>query len=58
MPKSTYLAEATLHSEKIKPVVLAVVKLCLAECISHTISQSLTNLKENCNDAMKVFKPL
>ena len=42
MPKGTSQAEATLNSEKIKPVVLAVIKLCLSEGISQLLSQSVT----------------
>ena len=30
------------NSEKIKPVALAVIKLCLSEGISHLLSQSAT----------------
>jgi len=34
MPKGTSQAEATLNSEKIKPVALAVIELCWSEGIS------------------------
>jgi len=33
VPKGTSLAEVTLNSEKIKPVALAIVELCLTEGI-------------------------
>ena len=39
MPKGTFQAEATLNSEKIKPVALAVIELCLTEGISQAVSQ-------------------
>ena len=32
--------EATLNSEKIKPMALSIVKLCLAEGISKLVSQN------------------
>ena len=41
--KSTSLAEKTFNSEKIKPVALAVIELCLSEGISQSVSQSLEN---------------
>ena len=41
MPKSTSRAEATSNSEKIKPVALAVIELCLSEGISQSVRQSL-----------------
>ena len=34
MPKGTSQAKGTLNSEKIKPVALAVIKLCLTEGIN------------------------
>jgi len=40
MPKGTPQAEATSNSEKIKPVVLAVIELCLTEGISQAVSQA------------------
>jgi len=43
MPKGTSWAEATSNSEKIKPVALAVIELCLTECIRQSISQSEEN---------------
>jgi len=39
MPKGTCLAEVIPNSEKVKPIALAVVKLRLAEGVSHTVSQ-------------------
>ena len=38
MPIGTCRAEATLNSEKLKPVALAVIKLCLSEGISQSVS--------------------
>ena len=38
MPKGTSQAEAMSNSEKIKPVVLAVIELCLSEGISWSVS--------------------
>jgi len=43
MPKGTSLAEAESNSEKIKPVVLAVIELRWSEGIGQTISQSAEN---------------
>ena len=39
MPKGTSQDEATLNSEKIKPVALAVIKLHLPEDIRQAVSQ-------------------
>ena len=39
MPKDTSRAEVTLNSEKIKPVALAVIELCLSESISQSGSR-------------------
>ena len=39
VPKGTSQAEATSNSEKIKPVALAVIELCLTEGISQSVSQ-------------------
>ena len=41
MPKGTCWAKTTLNSEKIKPVALAVIKLCLSEGISQSVRQSV-----------------
>jgi len=41
MPKDTSQAEATLNSEKIKPIALAIIELCLTEGIRQAISQSV-----------------
>ena len=41
MPKGMWLAEATLNSEKINPVSLAIIKLCLS--VSQAVSQSVEN---------------
>ena len=43
MPKGTSRAEAMSNDKKIKPVVLAVVELCLSEGISQFLSQSVEN---------------
>ena len=39
MQKGTSWAEATSNNEKIKPVVLAIIKLCLSEGISQLVTQ-------------------
>ena len=39
MPKGTCQTELTSNSEKIKPVALAVIKLCLTEGISQSVSR-------------------
>ena len=41
MPKGTTRFEAMSYSEKIKPVALAVIELCLSEGISHSVTQLL-----------------
>jgi len=38
MAKGTSLAEATLNSDKIKPVALAIVELCESEGIRQLVS--------------------
>ena len=43
MPKGISQAEATSNSEKIKPVALAIIELCLSEAISYSVSQSVEN---------------
>ena len=40
MPKGTSRAEVTSNSEKIKPIALAVIELCLSEGISQLVTQS------------------
>jgi len=47
MPKGTSWAEAMLNSERIKVIVLAIVKLCLTEGISQAIRQSVSQAEEN-----------
>ena len=42
IPKGTCRAEATSNSEKIKPIALAVIKLCLSEGISQSVTQSVS----------------
>jgi len=44
MPKGTSQAQATLNSEKIKPVALGIIKLCLTEGISQAVRQSIRPL--------------
>jgi len=57
MPKSTSQAEATSNSEKIKPVVLAVIKLHLSQGISQLISQSAeNNFFKYCGNFLKAFR--
>ena len=43
MPKGTSWDEVTSNSEKIKPVALAVIELCLSEDISQLLSRSVEN---------------
>ena len=43
----------TLHSEEIKPIVLAAIELCLSEGISRSVSQIVSQSVEN---LMKKFK--
>jgi len=43
MPKGTSQIKAMSNSEKIKPVAVVVVKLCLSEGISQSVSQSVEN---------------
>ena len=47
MSKGTCWPKATLNSEKIKPVALAVIKLHLSEGISQLLSQSVENSLNN-----------
>ena len=47
MPKGTCQAEATSNSEKMKPVVLAVIELHLPEGISQSVTQLLSQSVEN-----------
>jgi len=41
LAKSTSRDEATVNSEQIKPIALAVIELCLSEGISQIVSQSV-----------------
>jgi len=43
MPKGTSCAEATLNSEKIKPLALAIVELHWSKDIRQIVSQSVEN---------------
>ena len=45
MPKGTSQAKATSNSEKIKPIALAVIELCLSEGISRN-SVKINHLKQ------------
>ena len=47
MPKGTCWAEATLNSEKIKPVALAVIELRLSEDTSQLLTYLLSQSVEN-----------
>ena len=44
MPKGTCRAEATSSSENIKPVALAIIKLCLSEGIRQSLEIPLNKL--------------
>ena len=46
VPKGTSRDEAISNIEKIKPVALAVIELCLSEGINQSVSQSLKNSVE------------
>ena len=39
MPKGACLAEVMLNTEKIKPVALAIIELCLSEGISQPVTR-------------------
>ena len=63
MPKGTCRAKATSNSEKIKPVAVAVIELCLSEGISQPVTQSVENTVEYiyiyfkfCSNLLKVFQ--
>ena len=47
MPKGTSWAEAMSNSEKIKPVALTVIELCLTEGISQSVTYLLSQSVEN-----------
>ena len=49
MPKGTSWAEETPNSEKLKPVALAVIELCLSEGISQSVTQSSVENSVKCN---------
>ena len=46
-PKGICLAETTLNSEKIKPITLPIIELCLSEDISQSGSQLGSQSVEN-----------
>jgi len=52
MPKGTSWAETTSNSEKIKPVALAIIELCLSEGIRQAVSLSE---KKFCGNFLKAF---
>ena len=59
MPKGTCRVEATLNSEKIKPVALTVIELRLSEGISQLLTQSIENKfkkKNFCSNLLKAFR--
>ncbi len=58
MPKGTCQVEVTLNSEKIKPVVLAVIELHLSEVIRQSVSQqkiSLNIFSKFCSNLLKAL---
>ena len=63
MEKGTCRAEATSNSEKIKPVALAVIELCLSEGISQLLTQPVCRKfrrikikKKFCSNLLKMFR--
>ena len=59
MPKGTCRAEVMSNSEKIKPVALAIIELCLSEGISQSV-QSVENSIDKiflkfCSNLLKAF---
>jgi len=57
MPKGTFWAEATSNSEQIKPVAIAVIKLCLTEGISQlAVSQRKIPLNKFRGNFLKAFR--
>ena len=57
LAKGTSLDEATLNSEEIKPVAIAIIELRLSERISQSISQSVSQSVEN-STKYRIFKIL
>ena len=56
MPKGTCQAKATSSSEEIKPIALAVIKLCLSEGISQSVTGKFCFKKKNfCSNLLKAF---
>jgi len=55
MPKGTSRAEATSNSEKIKPIALAVIELCLTKGISQSGSQKKILLNNFLKNSMATF---
>ena len=47
MPKGTCQTKLTSNSEKIKPVALAVIELCLTEGISQSVSRKNSTEKKS-----------
>ena len=58
MSKGTSRAKVTLNSEKIKPIALAIIKLCLSEGISQSVTQPVENLNIYifCSNLLKAFE--
>ena len=56
MPKGTCWAEATLNSEKIKPIALAVIELRLSEGIRQAVSQSVENPLNKKSNLLEAFR--
>jgi len=53
MPIGTFQAKATSNSEKIKPVALAIIELCLTEGINQSGSQAVSQKKIPLNNLKK-----
>ena len=58
MSKGTSRAEGTSNSEKIKPVALAVINLCLTEGISQAVSQKKIPLNKFFNILWQLFESI
>jgi len=56
MPEGTSQAEAMSNSEKIMPVSLAVIELCLSEGISQLFSQLLSQSENFVNNVLLKFR--
>ena len=60
MPKDTSLDEVTSNSEKIKPIALAVIELCLSEgnrqAGSWTVENPIAHFLKFCDNLLKAFR--